>query len=121
MRLVFESKRLRFHPLTLDDLDLVVEQWTDPEVVRYIADHPYSKDELAEKILTYARRCGDGCIGIWRLTEKISGEKIGTAILLPMPIELDDTDWYLLLGDAIPDGHIEVGYFLKRFGRRRIR
>lgn len=114
MNLIFESSRLIFAPLSEDDLDLAVEQWTDPEVVRYVADRTYSEAELREDMPKFIRRCGNGCIGVWRLTEKATGEKLGTAILLPIPIELDDTDWDLLIGDDIPDGDIEVGYILKR-------
>lgn len=114
MNLIFESERLQFHPLSADDLDLAIEQWTDPEVVKYVADRTYSEAELIEEMPLFTRRCAGGCIGIWRLTEKATGEKIGTAILLPMPIELDDTDWDLIVGDDIPDGDIEVGYILKR-------
>lgn len=114
MKLIFESERLLFHPLSAEDLDLAIEQWTDPEVVKYVADRTYSEAELIEEMPLFTRRCAGGCIGIWRLTEKATGEKIGTAILLPMPIELDDTDWDLVVGDDIPDGDIEVGYILKR-------
>lgn len=114
MNLTFESDRLRFEPLTEGDLDLAVEQWSDPEVIKYVADRTYSEEELRAELPLYVRRCGEGCIGIWRLTVRATGEKIGTAILLPMPVELDDTDWDLLLGEDIPEGDIEVGYILKR-------
>lgn len=114
MNLIFESRRLSFHPLSMDDLDLAVEQWTDPEVVRYVGNRTYSEAELVEEMPLFTRRAGGGCIGIWRLVVPETGEKIGTAILLPMPVELDDTDWDLLVGDDIPDGDIEVGYILKR-------
>ncbi len=114
MNLIFESERLNFRPLATDDLDLAVEQWGDPEVVKYIADRTYSKAELIEEMPLVTRRCAGGCIGIWCLTDKATGEKIGTAILLPMAVELDDTDWDLVVGDNIPEGDIEVGYILKR-------
>ncbi len=35
MTVIYESERLLFRPLQEDDLDLLVEQWTDPEVVKY--------------------------------------------------------------------------------------
>ena len=114
MNLIFESSRLRFQPLAESDLDLAIEQWTDPEVVKYVADRTYSPAELKTDMPKFIRRCGNGCIGVWRLTEKTSGDKIGTAALLPLPVDLDDTDWDLLLGKGVPDGDIEVGYILKR-------
>lgn len=114
MNLIFESERLNFRPLAADDLDLAIEQWTDPEVTRYVADSPFTQAELSRDMPLFIRRCADGCIGVWCLTDKATGEKVGTAILLPMPIELDDTDWDLIIGDDIPEGDIEVGYILKR-------
>lgn len=114
VNLSFESERLRFDPLAMDDFDLIVDQWTDPEVVRYVGGETYTVDKLTEEMPKYVRRCADGCIGLWRLTVKATGEKLGTAALLPLPVELDDTDWDLLVGDDIPDGDIEVGYILKR-------
>ena len=53
--------------------------------------------------------CADKCLCLVR---KSSGEKLGTINLLPMPVDLEDTDWDLVEGDAIPEGDIEVGYIL---------
>jgi len=114
MNLVFESERLEFRPLSDADLDLVTEQWTDPDVVKYVADKTLTEEELAEDMPVIVRRCGGGCIGIWCLIEKTSREKLGTAILLPLPVEKDDTDWDLMVGENIPDGDIEIGYILKK-------
>ena len=114
MDLCFESERLAFRPLEMRDVDIIIEEWTDPEVCRYITTRPYTQAELREEMPIVIRRCAGGCIGIWVLTLKDSSEKIGTAILLPMPVDLDDTDWDLVQGDAIPEGDIEIGYILKR-------
>lgn len=114
MSLCFESARLRYRPLEIGDLDLAIEQWTDPEVVRYVADRTYSEQELVDEMPIVVRRCAAGCIGIWVLIEKRTGEKLGSVFLLPMPVELDDTDWDLVVGEEIPEANIEVGYILKR-------
>ena len=114
MNLTFESERLRLRPLGMDDLDMVIEQWTDPEVTKYVAERTYSEEELADEMPVITRRCAGGCIGIWCVIDKATGEKLGSAILLPMPVELDDTDWDLVAGDEIPPGDIEIGYVLKR-------
>ena len=45
MELVFESHRLAFSPPQPDDLDLVIEQWTDPRVVQYVAERIYAFEE----------------------------------------------------------------------------
>ena len=114
MNLTFESERLVFRPLSVADLDLAIEQWTDPDVVKYVAGKTYTEEELAKEMPIVVRRCAGGCIGIWCLIDKATMEKLGTALLLPMPIELDDTDWDLVVGDQIPEGDIEIGYILKK-------
>ena len=40
MELELFSERLRITPLVADDLDIALELWTDPEVVKYICDVP---------------------------------------------------------------------------------
>lgn len=114
LTLIFESERLIFRPIEVSDLDIAVALWGDPEVTRFVADGISSQEELAEEMPTVIRRCCGGCIGIWILTEKTGGEKIGEAFLLPMPVEIDDTDWDLVEGEEIPEGDIEVGYILRR-------
>ncbi|MGI9350669.1 MAG: GNAT family N-acetyltransferase [Rhizobiaceae bacterium] len=111
--LVFESERLRFKPLGEEDLSLSIKLWTDPEVTQYVSG-PTSEAELVKNHSKYMQRCAGGAIGVWTLTTLERREKIGTAILLPMPVELDDTDWDLVAGDGLPDGDIEVGYILKK-------
>ncbi len=63
---------------------------------------------MAEDMHVVTRRCAGGCIGNWCLIDKATQEKLGTANLLPLPVELDDTDWDLVVGDRIPDGDIEM-------------
>jgi len=114
MNLVFESERLLFRPLSEADIDLAIDQWTDPDVVKYAADRIYTEEELAAEMPTVIRRCAGGCIGIWCLIDKVTQEKLGSALLLPMPVELDDWDWDLVVGDLIPEGDIEIGFILKK-------
>ena len=114
MNIDFESDRLLFRPLAEADLDLAVEQWTDPDVVRFTGGKTYTEEELAREMPIVVRRCAGGCIGVWCLIDKETTEKLGTALLLPMPVELDDTDWDLVVGEEIPEGDIEIGYILKK-------
>ncbi len=114
MDLCFESERLRFAPMGENDIDLAVALWSDPEVIKYVADRPYTREELIAEMPLVTRRGGGGCIGIWVLSDRSSGEKIGSVFLLPMPVDQDDTDWALVDGDSIPDGDIEIGYVLKK-------
>ena len=112
MDLVFESERLVFMPLSEDDLHLSIDLWTNPKVTKY-AGGTYTKQQIISDHPKIERRCGDGCIGVWTIRKKCNGEKIGTLALLPMPVEGDDTDWDLVVGSEIPEGEIEIGYFLK--------
>ena len=48
------------------------------------------------------------------MTQKETERKIGHAVLLPLPVEADDTEWDLLASNDMPDRDIEIGYVLKR-------
>lgn len=113
MHLDLKSERLLLRPLVTADADLETEIGTDPEVMRYVGGVE-TKDQIVRDMQKYTRRCAGGCIGIWCVIERQTKEKLGTAILLPLPIEENDTNWDLVVGDEIPDGEIEIGYILKR-------
>jgi len=113
MNLKLSSERLALRPFQPDDLDLCLEMFTDPEVVKY-ADGIMSESAIRKEMLNWAKRGGNGCIGIWCITDRLSGEKFGSVALLPIPIEEDDTDFDLVVPGKMPDGDIEIGYFLKR-------
>ena len=112
MNLDLETGRLLLRPLQEDDVDLCLDLWTDPEVARY-AGGVYPRDEIIAETPTFCTRAGGGCIGIWCVVDEASNRKIGSASLLPLPIDLDDTDWSLVKGSDMPPGEIEVGYIFK--------
>ena len=115
MELTLLTDRLLLRPLRLDDLDLGIEMFTDPEVVRYVAGPgPQTAKEIEAGLPTEMKRCGGGCIGVWCVIDRETSEKLGTGILLPMPIDEDDTNWDLVEGPDIPDCEIEIGYILKQ-------
>jgi ribosomal-protein-alanine N-acetyltransferase len=87
--------------------------FTDPDVVKY-ADGLMSESTIRMEILTWTKRGGNGCIGIWCITDRLSGEKYGSVALLPIPIDEEDTDFDLVVPGTMPDGDLEIGYFLKR-------
>lgn len=113
MNLELHSDRLTMKPFTQDDLDLSLEMFTDPTVVKY-AGGVMSKREILESVANWTRRGGNGCIGIWTITGRSTGEKYGSAALLPMPVEASDTDYSLVIPGKMPAGDVEVGYYLKR-------
>jgi len=109
---VLVTERLQLSPLSLGATDIAIAMFTDPEVVRYVCDLS-SPEETAEHMHTSIRRGAGGRIGIWSVTRKDNGEKIGTCVLLPVPIELDDTDWSQVVESRYPEGEVEVGYLLR--------
>ena len=112
-QLCLESDRLRYRPISARDIDIATEIFTDPEVIKYVCDLA-TPEQVAENLPTDCRRGAGGRLGIWIISRKDSGEKIGTAVLLPIPIDQDDTDFSLLVPEKYPDAEIEVGYLLKR-------
>jgi RimJ/RimL family protein N-acetyltransferase len=113
VNLELETERLFLRPLAENDWDMALETFTDPEVMKYVADVA-NEETLAEEMKTHIRRGAGGRIGVWCVLQRETREKLGTAILLPMPIEEKDTDWSLVQEDSYPDADIEVGYILKR-------
>jgi ribosomal-protein-alanine N-acetyltransferase len=107
------TDRLFLRPLVQNDWDMALETFMDPEVMKFVADVG-SEEALAAEMKAAIRRGAGGRIGVWCVIQRETGEKLGTAILLPLPIEEDDTDWSLLREAQYPDADIEVGYILKR-------
>lgn len=113
MNLELFTERLQLSPFVADDVDLAIELFTDPEVLKF-AGGAVDEDEIRTDLPNWLKRGGNGCIGIWRVSVRDNGEKIGTVALLPMPIEEDDTDFSLVIPQQMPAGDVEIGFFLKR-------
>jgi RimJ/RimL family protein N-acetyltransferase len=113
MKLEMHTERLLLTPLAATDLDLGLELWTDPDVVEYVCD-VMTEAEIRQEMPDSIKRGGNGGIGIWCVADRRIGIKLGSAYLLPMSIDKDDTDFSLLVMGQMPDAEIEIGYFLKR-------
>ena len=113
MDLDLYTPRLALTPFTQDDVDLSVEMFTDPAVVRY-AGGVMSKQAITAQLPNWERRGANGGIGVWTISDRGTGEKYGSAALLPMPVEEDSTDYSLVVPGEMPKGDIEIGYYLKR-------
>lgn len=113
MKLTLLTERLSLTPYCHADVDIAITMFTDPEVQKY-AGGVIDEDEIRSEMPKWVRRGGNGCIGIWCISDRQSGEKLGTVALLPMPIEEDDTDFDLVIPGQMPVGDVEIGYFLKR-------
>lgn len=110
---ILRTERLTLTPLEASDVDLVIEMFTDPEVLKF-ADGAMQEDEIRKEMSNWTKRGGNGCIGIWCISDRSSGERLGSVALLPIPVEEDDTDFSLVIPGEMPEGDVEIGYFLKR-------
>ena len=106
-------ERLRLTPMTLDDLDIAVELLGDIRVMRYVSGEIETSEDVRAQMPNYVRKGAGGRIGIWMISLKSTGEKIGDTVLLPLTIDADDTEWEKIVPDRFPEGDIEVGYLLK--------
>ncbi len=113
MKLELHTERLLLSPFAPTDLDVALEMFTDPEVVKYVCD-VMTEAEIHQEMSNSIKRGGNGSIGIWCIADRRTGEKLGDAYLLPMPIDKDDTDFSLVVMGQMPDAEIEIGFFLKR-------
>ena len=113
MKLELHTERLLLTPLAHSDLDVALEMFTDPEVVKYVCD-VMTEAEIRQEMSNSTKRGGNGSIGIWCIADRRTGEKLGDTYLLPMPIDKDDTDFSLVVMGQMPDAEIEIGFFLKR-------
>ncbi len=113
MELELFTERLRLSPLIADDVDLALQMFTDPEVVKYVCD-VMTEAEIRQEMTNSTKRGGNGGIGIWCIADRRTGEKLGDTYLLPMSIDMNDTDFSLVVMGQMPDADIEIGYFFKR-------
>ena len=105
--------RVALRPLSINDVGLVIDMFTDEQVMKY-AGGAIPKEKIIEEMGMYTRRGGNGCIGVWRICDRITGESLGSTALTPLPVDKDDTDWGQVIEDQLLDGEVEIGYFLKR-------
>ncbi|MDP6140364.1 MAG: GNAT family N-acetyltransferase [Arenicellales bacterium] len=113
MELQLITKRLTLRPLSINDVGLAIEMFTDEQVMKY-AGGTVAKEKIIEEMEMWTHRGGNGCIGVWCICDRTTGESFGSTALTPLPIDKDDTDWEQVVEDQLPDGEMEIGYFLKR-------
>ena len=113
MELQLNTKTLALLPLSINDVSLVIEKFTDTQVMTH-AGGTIAKEKIFEEIKMWTRRGGSGCIGVWCICDLMTGEWLGTTAITPLPVDKDDTDWEQVVEDQLPDGEVEIGYFLKR-------
>ena len=107
-----ETDRTRLRPMLAEDVDLARALLTDAAVMRYVTD-PVPPDAVASGMDTWTRRGAGGRLGIWAVIDKDTDAKLGDCVLLPLPIDAEDTVWDEVRPDHWPPGPIEVGYLLR--------
>ena len=63
MELQLTTKRLALRPLSINDVCLAIEMFTDEQVMKY-AGGTLPKEKIIEEMGMYTRRGGNGCIGV---------------------------------------------------------
>lgn len=109
--LVLETERLVLTPFELDDTDLAIALWCDPEIMRYVGD-PDDPQDVRDIMPTIIRRGAGGRIGSWVIRRRDTAEPLGEVFLWPTPIDDDNIDFSQVVPDAYPTDVIEVGYVL---------
>ncbi|MET7282633.1 GNAT family N-acetyltransferase [Kribbella sp. NPDC005582] len=95
-----ESERLRLRQFTVDDLELLVELDSDPEVMRFLTGQPTPRSEVEDVVLPRMLKVYDEHpgLGTFAAEEKTSGAFVG---------------WFGLQPTADPTA-VDVGYRLSR-------
>lgn len=102
-RVAWRTERLVLREFTADDVDLLVELDSDPEVMHFVTGGlPTPRSEVEQEVLpaflAYHAR-GDG-FGFWAAEETTTGEAVGWFHLRPAP--------------GVPAADPELGYRLRR-------
>ena len=113
MKLELHTERLLLTPLVADDIDLALEMYTDPEVLKH-THGVMTEAEIRREMPNFIKRGGNGGIGVWCIKDRNTGEKLGETYLLPLPIDDNHTDFSLVVMGQMLDADIEIGYFFKR-------
>lgn len=116
---MIETERLIFRKFVDEDLDLLIEQRSDPEVNKYLGGTALQNPEaLAKRIKFYISCYESHGFGMCAMVWKETGEMIGSAGIQP----LDGTDeievgysmikkyWGLGIGTEAARGWLEFGF-----------
>lgn len=109
--LVLDTDRLTLMPYGAEDLDIACRILCDPQIMRYVTE-PMTRAQVRAMMPDMQRRGAGGRLGMWCVRDRASGQKLGDAVLTPVPIEQTMTPWHQLVPEAYPPGPIELGYML---------
>jgi len=83
---IIESKRLTLREMTLDDLDFIAGMLANAEVMRYYPKC-YSRAEAEEWVNRQIGRYRSHGHGLWLVSEKTTGERVGQVGLSPQIVD----------------------------------
>ena len=122
---MIETERLKFRPITLDDLDQLFEMRSDPDVARYLGGVPTREkaDARARWHIECHKKLG---IGMCIMTYKPENKDIGFAGIQPLEIageievgySMDKAHWGLGIGTEACRGWLDYGF--NQYGLERI-
>ena len=109
MQIVLETERLILREIVEDDLDVMFEMDSDPEVHKYLGNNPItSKDQALTYIRFIREQYVERGIGRFAAVEKSSGDCIGWSGLKLNQGEKEELNGF--------DNFIDIGYrFLPRY------
>ena len=88
MNLTLETDRLVIRSLQEDDVALGVKIWDRSRGHAFMAGVPTPETTSSPRFSETCERSGGDCIGVWCVIEKDKGKKIGSAVLLSVPVKL---------------------------------
>jgi len=100
-----KSNRLGFRPWTLDDMDLAIELWGDPEVTKYLGG-PFAKSAVPGKLMTERSIMRLHNYQYWPIFLLETGEFIGCCGLRPYK----PSEKIYEIGVSIKSAHWRNGY-----------
>lgn len=83
--LTLETERLRLSCLSLADIDIIGALYTDRKVMKFLGDL-IPEEDVPQEMQKAIQRGAGGRIGCWCIADRSSGEKLGYAVLLTLPI-----------------------------------
>jgi len=111
MKYIFETERLKFREISMQDIDDLFEMDSDPDVHKFIEQNPVkSKAEIVDVVNLINKQYADNGIARWAVIDKESGECIGWAGLKYFREELNNHKDFYELGYRFKQKHWGKGY-----------
>ena len=118
---ILETQRLLLRRLAMDDLDNLIQFYSDPDVVKYIPDAPRNQDETKEELEWHMNGHPKFPeLGLWATIYKETSQFIGRCGLLPWTIDgqnevevvfaLSKAYWGRGLATEAAQGIVEYGF-----------